>query len=224
MVALIIASVAAVYAQTLPKTMTIKGEEYTGVFFKERDEVRVKFTHDAGLASVLIADLPPDIQKEFPVDSAKATQQLQDEAKQQNQITRTQAAAATQASLQAAIAKLLSAKPPPGQTSEPGLHIMRVAGKVLQLTPDGALLASDWQNQTLEPFRDGKGIYHGGANIMDEPLLIVGAPANLVDGDEFSGVVYPAGTYAYTSVTGARKTVRRYATSPEMAVRLQMPK
>jgi hypothetical protein len=84
--ALLIASVAAIHAQTLPKTLTVKGEEYTGVFYKGRDEVRVKFTHDAGLASVLIADLPPEIQKEFPVDSTKAAQQLQDDAKKQNQI------------------------------------------------------------------------------------------------------------------------------------------
>ncbi len=95
--ALLIASVAAIHAQTLPKTLTVKGEEYTGVFYKGRDELRVKFTHDAGFATVLISDLPPDLQKDFPVDSTKAAQQLQDDAKKQNELARVQAIAANKA-------------------------------------------------------------------------------------------------------------------------------
>jgi len=90
LVLLVIASLTTAHAQTLPKTLTVKGEEYTGVFYKGRDEARVKFSHDAGLASVLIADLPAEIQKDFPVDSAKAGNQPEDDAKKQNDTTRTQ--------------------------------------------------------------------------------------------------------------------------------------
>jgi len=95
-VLLVIASLTAAGAQTLPKTLTVKGEEYTGVFYKERDETHVKFKHDSGLASVLIADLPADIQKDFPVASAKAAEQPQEEAKKLNELPHVQTIAANE--------------------------------------------------------------------------------------------------------------------------------
>jgi hypothetical protein len=91
---LVIASMTLVQAQTLPKTLTVKNEEYTGVIYKERDETHVKFRHDSGLASVLIADLPADIQKDFPVDSAKTADHLQKDLKQNNELAPVQTVAA----------------------------------------------------------------------------------------------------------------------------------
>jgi hypothetical protein len=50
--------------------------------------------------------------------------------------------------------------------------------------------------------------------------FVVGVKESLVDSDQWHGDVYCAGVYQYTAVTGAGKTVRRYATSKELADKL----
>ena len=52
------------------------------------------------------------------------------------------------------------------------------------------------------------------------PVLIVGLPATLVDNDRWSGNVYPCGIFKYISTNGSGKTVRRYATSKAIALKL----
>lgn len=60
----------------------------------------------------------------------------------------------------------------------------------------------------------------GGLVVNDEhsqPIYVVQAPSHLVDGDEWAGWLYPCGSYTYTTVAGASKTVRKYATTVEAA-------
>ena len=89
---------------------------------------------------------------------------------------------------------------------------------MLQVLPKAILLGA-WYNRTLDPYTDKEGTEHSGsAGPMEEPLLIVGVQADYVDGSSFSGVIYPAGRTNYTSVLGTKKTVLRYASSPEIAL------
>lgn len=169
--------------------------------------------HDGGIAHVSWAEMPAAIQAQYPFDSKRAGQEKQAAAHEGDAARDQASAAARQRALALAIE---SEKPPPGTHSEPGTQVLRVSGRVLQVLPDGILLRGGWQNQTLEPYGD-----HYGGVIESEPLFVAGAPSNLADGDEFSGVVYPAGRYAYTSVIGATKTVYRYATSAQLAAKLR---
>lgn len=51
----------------------------------------------------------------------------------------------------------------------------------------------------------------------EDRVFIYGIPSNYVDGQTWSGRVFPAGTYSYTAVTGAAKKLRAVATSQELA-------
>lgn len=112
------------------------------------------------------------------------------------------------------VAEIESRKPMKGRIGTPGTHVLRIEGKVLQVIRDGLLL-SNWSNYTLEPY----GAF-GGSHYMRRNLLVVGATDGFVDGEFFSGVVYPAGTHRYTSVMGASLTVHRYATSAKLAAEI----
>jgi hypothetical protein len=64
-------------------------------------------------------------------------------------------------------------------------------------------------SETIPPYCEG--IY-----------LIVGIPHGLVDNDEWTGTVYAAGQYQYTSLVGVTKTIRAFATTPEKAFKLSL--
>lgn len=198
---------------------TLGGKKYIGVTISRATPDGLVVTTDSGIETIPFSDLSPEIRAKYGYDPKKAA-----EYNAAMQAAAVQRAAEARASASAAQANVQFEKPPKGGTGKPGVHILRVAGKVLQVLPDGILLASDWLNQTLEPYTDDNGTLHEGATIMDEPLFVLGAPSNLVDGDHFSGVVYPAGIYIYAAVTGARKTIRCYATTPKVAAQRQMTK
>lgn len=191
-----------------------------------RDALGVIISHSDGIARVAYDKLPEELRKQYNIDPKQAQAQAAVEraaAKQRAQAAQAleqQKAAAAKATAAEATqnSAIVFEKPRRGTIGKPGIHILRVSGQVLQIMPDGVLLG-EWQSHTLE--RDGN---RYGSNVMSEPLFVAGAPANLVDGEKFSGVVYPAGRYTYTSVIGAGKTIHRYATSPQLATKLQKSK
>lgn len=56
----------------LPARLTVGGATYTNPRYRSHDDSRLNFSHDTGVASVLIISLPPDIQKSLGFDPAKA--------------------------------------------------------------------------------------------------------------------------------------------------------
>lgn len=56
------------------------------------------------------------------------------------------------------------------------------------------------------------------ADEHNEPVYVVGLSPETADGDTTAGYLYPCGIYRYTTVTGAAKTVRKYAVTPERAI------
>jgi hypothetical protein len=116
---------------------------------------------------------------------------------------------------QAAVDKYMPEK---GGVGKIGSQILKVEGVVGQILPQGFLLASGWSNYVVITYIDERGISHSGGDVGEpEPLYIIGPHGNLVDGDAFSGLIYPAGIYSYGSIIGANKTVRCYATTFEAA-------
>lgn len=71
---------------------------------------------------------------------------------------------------------------------------------------------------TSDPAKGGGGIRHTATGYV----YGLGKPQLLVDGDPWKGTLYLAGTYEYRTVSGAPRTVRRYALTPEMAVELMV--
>jgi len=204
---LIIASVTLGNAQTLPNKLTVKDVEYIGVFYKGRDEVRVKFSHDSGLANVLITDLPAEIQKDFPVDSVKAANQLQEDARKQNEIVRTQAAAANKATQETARktqSPIQTEQPHSADTPLDTTNWIKLSFKVLRIQENG------WLVVERQRFID----ISGGATVSDilpnsnQEFIVTNHPraASATDGDVLTGVLVVEGI---VKSKGGR-TARRY--------------
>jgi hypothetical protein len=81
--------------------------------------------------------------------------------------------------------------------------------KVLSITDDGALCTVS----LLDNLHKSKGRFE-----LEQPILISGVPADLVDGDSWRGDIFYAGIYKYSAIGGALKTVRAFATTEELAL------
>ena len=93
------------------------------------------------------------------------------------------------------------------------LHIEQLVdgGALCRFLPHGSVWSDSLRN-SLEMHLVTR--WHKG-----ELLLVEGIGAGLWDGASWSGVVYPMGTYRYTTVLGAEKTVPRFTTSATEALR-----
>ena len=71
-VALVTAALAQQAANTFKQLRTLSGKEYTEVVVTAVLPDSIRITHDAGTATVQLADLPPELQKQFNYDLAAA--------------------------------------------------------------------------------------------------------------------------------------------------------
>ena len=156
---------------------TTTGKQYTNVTIERAEPDGIVVTTESGIEKISFGILSKELQTKYGYDSQKAAKfnaSVQAAASQRQATNYASSAAmrqqaATKAATNTAIEALLAAKPPKGHTSDPGVHILRVEGKVLQVLSDGVLLESGWQNQTLEPYTDDRGVNHSGATIMNDP-------------------------------------------------------
>ncbi len=118
------------------------------------------------------------------------------------------------------------------------------AGTVFQVTEGGVLLKGvSFSDGTKEekkiPYQvrtGGPSALHPDARVKTEtryktewvlkvrafenwPIFVECNTAGYADGDEFSSAVYTNGTYAYTNVQGARKTIPAYTTDPSKVLK-----
>ena len=98
-------------------------------------------------------------------------------------------------------------------------------GKISQVISGGVLMEA----RGYEDDKEKKAIINGeemkvatihGGSFHYECAFVVGVEDNLVDGDQWKGRVWPAGRYQYTTVMGATRTVPRFATNRDVALRL----
>lgn len=68
-------------ATLLPGDLTVDGTEYHGVRYQAHDAVRVRFSHDDGVAAVEIFRLPPQIARQLSYDARAAAAQKRAEEK-----------------------------------------------------------------------------------------------------------------------------------------------
>ncbi len=69
----------------IPKDWTVNGKDYHNVIVGQVDADRVHITYDGGLGTVMLSDLPPDLQKRFNYDPVAAKQTTQERAQQASQ-------------------------------------------------------------------------------------------------------------------------------------------
>ena len=206
--------------------LTVDGTTYSNVTFGAATPAAVKVFHSSGIASLPLAKLPPELQQRFGYDPQKA-------ADYNRQTQARQAAVLAQEKAAAARRKLI-------QDIEESEEFVR--GKVLQITADGALITDAYTERmytrertttTAPPQRrDYKTLGSHSTSVTtvitninrvamspeNEPIFVLGLRGG-VDGQRWSGTIYPAGTHRYTSVQGAVKTVKCFALTPEAALR-----
>jgi hypothetical protein len=210
---------ASVFAEDIK---TSDGQVLKDATITKNDAIGVTISHSDGITRVPYANLPEELRKKFNYDPNQA--QAQATAERAAAMQRAQAAQAFERQQAAAAADAAAGK----ALDQAAIAIV---GKVLSVTQNGVLLTDAtigipvMKNVVTErnPFDGSPRAYAKQAGIdtvsSKEPIFIYGVAA-LVDGDQYSGKVYPAPNYAYTSAVGAAKTVRAFAATKEMAKQL----
>lgn len=167
---------------------TTDGQQFDGVTSTKVEGEILSFEHSAGVASVPLAKLTPELQRKFNYDPKV--------------IEAAKAAKAAKIAADAQLAQATAMKQKeaePAKTGEAKVKDQILYGDVIQkIAGDG---------QTLP---DGLLLNVTGA-IPPAVVFLVGYPEfpDAVDGDGVSVMCTPAGTYTYTTTAGARKTVRK---------------
>jgi hypothetical protein len=182
---------------------TVAGKDYHNVIVGQVEADKVHITYDDGIGTIKLADLPSDLQKRFNYDPVAAAKATADE----------QAKEAASDAMVAQVKAQDKAAEQQEQKDEETAALMEktkltVNATITQVLDGGALVDYSGSGQ-LQPYGH-----------FAEPIVIAGLSSALVDGDPWKGVIYFAGTYSYTTVDGAAKTVRRWATTKELALKL----
>lgn len=183
---------------------TQSGQVYTSCKITRVEPDGITVMYAKGITKIPFADLPDDLQKKYHYDPQKARAYQEDTAKARtNQTLALQARQATERRL----ASVMS------QVKEEQFF-----GEVSDIEADRALA---WR--VFMRYYGGNGSAGSARSRLaraKEPIMIHGLPKGLVDGATWDGKLYTAGVTQYETVEGGVKTVKRYATSKDLAVRL----
>lgn len=208
-------------AVELPKTLVANGQTYEGVTYQSHTPSRLSIMHESGVASLPIGGLPADLREKlgYSDDAARAAEQQA--AEQQAQLQAAQVEAARATAIKQSLEKL-------GQT---------INSRIFQVIPDGVLIDSTVYVQGIIT-----NTHEVSANNLLRPeatKLVVSKREGLVskrlsegeyvfvrtdqrgyiDGSDYTGTVYPIGTYTYETVAGGSKTLHAFTDIPAVAIR-----
>ena len=202
------------------------GKVYSNVKVNRVEPDGITISHGSGITKVYFWELTADIQQKYSYDPAKAREyNIQAQSRQA-------ALAAKQQEAAARIRKQTEYE----EANKELLTIIRqgateLVGTVQQITEDGVLISN-----AKAPYRSQDDVvppgytrttYNGPdtsktkyvrAAADYEPVFILGAGSGYTDGAKWSSIVYPAGTYSYTTVMGAGKTVKCFALTAQQAL------
>jgi hypothetical protein len=193
---------------------TLDGKTYKDVHVVKIEPDSVTILDDDGGAKIMMTNLPPALQKQCGYDPAKAAAFESNEKAAVDK--------AEQAALKKKIETLLSELACP------------VHGKIVQVLNGGFLaelevestrtVAVSHQNVNTQAYGLAAPIV---TTTTENKNITVGEsigtvfvscdPTGLIDDQEWEGVVWKSGTYSYTTVEGAPRTVAKYTTSEKDA-------
>lgn len=215
---MLVASVS-LQAAEIPDTLVVDGQTYKGVTYQSHDASRLKIMHETGIASLPIANLPSELRVKLGFDEKAAA-----EAESAFQRQRQQAQAQQQAAMDqhADNQKKLQLAQQLDDKSIP------VVGRIFQVVDGGILLesvvsttgivTSEVKTGNLLRPDETKTISKEGAIRKrigpDQHVFVMTKKSGLVDGGEYSGVIYPMGTHSFTTVIGGARTVPAFSDDP----------
>ena len=175
----------------------VNGKQYKGVTVENVEPDGITVMTDSGIEKLYFVWLPKDVQQKYHYDAQQATAYS------------AQSAQADQANLQQRQQEAASQAQQIAQ-SQANADLSRMMDKmraegikadviIRQVTDDGVL--GDFEGMDIFIPDIGKG---------------------LIDGGDWKGKIWPAGTYRYDSVDGGTRTIQCFTSSPEAAIsRLQ---
>jgi len=220
---------AATKSDDRPDLTTRSGVTYKRCKVQRVEPDGISVFHSKGIAKIPFPDLPEEYQTKYGYDPQTAVEYSRNMAE-----ARRHAAARRQAQWKSQQDEAELRQAHKELVDLVAKQKMAVAGDVLQVYKGGVLLnGAVTLDERWEPDPTDDVRRMGGPRMRKvtglktvtaeyEPIFIVGIGPGLHDGASWAGVVYPAGNYQYTTVMGAPKTVKRYATSPELAVQAEL--
>lgn len=167
---------------------TVAGKDYHNVTVGKVEADRVHITYDGGIGTVMLADLPPELQKRFGYDPQKA--------KDATKAEEDRLAQAGQAEYE---------KAHPSQSSN-GFQDTYV--QVIQVLTNG-ILADIWSYPD-----DGRYIdFHAGVNAYvstGKTIFIQCNSSGLAEDEKYMAKITRSGTFTYQDATGASRTIQKW--------------
>jgi hypothetical protein len=165
----------------LPDTLVINGNEYKNIVYNSHDVSRVDIMHESGVASLLIGDLPDELQSLFGYNPAAATAAEKERTRQTKEAIRL-----------ANIQKL-------------GLHVVCNIKQVInkgEIVIGNVAIITDKQkaiDKALGREQRSSAVLSQGRDVWLET-----SQGDLVEEDFYTGTIYPVGTIKVTETSAWR--------------------
>ncbi len=206
--------------------VTTSGTEYLNCRITRVEPDGISIMHSRGIAKIPFAELPEQFRDQYGYNPEQAAQYSRAAAQHRAAAAAERDEAARRARQRAD--HEASRRESLDTIKKTGIEIV---GRIQQITDDGALISDaktpqQYQQEVTTPgFRpmDGNRQFVTRTRYLPvseeyEPIFVISAGRGRTDGSAWKATVYPAGTYQYTSVMGAGKTIRCFALTPEGAL------
>lgn len=197
---------------------TTSGTQYTNVTIRRVLPDGLVIDTESGVEKIPFAILPKELQIKYGYAPQKAAKY--------NEAVRA-AAAQRQAALETIKQQKAEEAKNAADSEALDKATVAVSGKVISVSSKGVLLSEAAiampmiKNVVVERSPLTGAVTYAPKQVMEtvtseEPIFIYGV-TGFVDGEMFSGKVYPAPNFSYTSVIGAAKAVRAFAVSKALS-------
>lgn len=165
---------------------TLDGTVYKNATITTVTPAYVTVMHAAGVARVMLQNLPPELQTKYGYDPEKAAKFAAADAEAQRRLSQQQEAARRQA------AQPKEAVTPVDTANQREYTLW---GTIAQILPQGIIVDPSYRGYSGSPF------------------LVKGCPNQdkLAEGDEFHASIVDAGVITLTDISGAKRTLHAYA-------------
>jgi hypothetical protein len=213
---LLLVACAVAAAVEIPETLVVDGQTYKGVVYQSHDASRLRIMHETGIAAVPIAQVPAELRSQLGFDETAAAQAEAAFQQQQQQVEATRQAVAAQQSdneRRLEIAAKLNEKSIPVvgtifQVVDGGIlleSVVSTTGIVTSQVSAGNLLRPEAKKTVSKEAAIRKKIAPG------DHVFVMTKQGGLVDGGQYSGVIYPMGTHSFTTVVGSGRTIPAFS-------------
>lgn len=197
---------------------TLDGKVYTQVIIRKTEPDGLSIIHESGTAKVAFENLSSELQRAHGYDPEAARKHRLQRDLREDAVAKADLAAAAGRKLDAANRNYIDA------IVKSGIPVWLE----VQQNPGGDWIMCRWGRITSKPIYDKSGLSPkvvGAKRVRgpeNESNIAVHGLSHLADDAAWSGMVYPCGNVSYETVLGATRTLKQYATTPELAAQISL--